>query len=299
MAAFEPALECAPAAPVQGRQRGVGLTFDRVSVVASGHTLLDDIRLTIEPGSEVAIVGHSGAGKSSFVGTLLGWHDAANGRILVDAVPLDGASLGSLRRETAWVDPEVMLWNGSLHENLTYGAEGDVPGLAPIDDADLGRLLSRLPHGLSSELGEAGALIAGGEGQRVRLARALMRREARLVILDEPFRGLQREERQRLLERARARWRGATLLFVTHDVAQALGFERVLVMQKGRLVEDGRPGDLARRRDSVFAELLAAAEATRSELRGSSVWQRLMMEHGQISNVEASNAETSNERHEP
>lgn len=280
----------APAAPApqpgsepQGERRGVELCFDDVSVVASGRAVLAGLSVTIPAGSEVAIVGRSGAGKSSFVGTLLGWHAAATGQIRVDAAPLDAPVLDALRRQTAWVDPEVTLWNGSLYDNVMYGADGAAPPLARcIDDADLGRLLSSLPDGLQSELGEAGGSIAGGEGQRVRLARALMRRQARLVILDEPFRGLEREQRQRLLERARAWWRGATLLFVTHDVAHALDFERVLVMDQGRLIEDGPPEVLASREGSAFAELLAADAATRAALPGSTSWQRLVMVDGKV-----------------
>jgi ABC-type bacteriocin/lantibiotic exporter with double-glycine peptidase domain len=283
----------APAAPSEpGRERhgerdsargGVEICFDDVSVVASGRPLLAGLKVTIPAGSEVVIVGRSGAGKSSFVGTLLGWHAAATGQIRVDGVALDAHSLEALRRQTAWVDPDVTLWNGSLYDNVMYGADGAAPPLARcIDDADLGRLLSSLPDGLQSELGEGGGKLAGGEGQRVRLARALMRQDARLVILDEPFRGLEREQRQRLLERARAGWRGATVLFVTHDVAHALDFERVLVMQHGRLVEDGPPRALASREGSAFAELLAAEEATRAALPGSASWRRLVMVDGKI-----------------
>ena len=89
---------------------------------AAGHTILEAIDLAIEAGTHVAIVGPSGAGKSSFVGLLLGWHRPASGRILIDGEPLDGLRLERLRRETAWVDPAVQLWNRSLLENLRYGA---------------------------------------------------------------------------------------------------------------------------------------------------------------------------------
>src|SRR6185503_2177089 len=142
----------------------------------------------------------------------------------------------------------IQLWNRSLLENLLYGA-ADQSALrhpqAAIEGADLRRVLEKLPDGLQTKLGEGGALLSGGEGQRVRLGRALLRDEARLVILDEPFRGLDRDQRRSLLRRARQVWRHATLLCITHDVSETLGFERVLVVEGGKIVEDATPRLLA------------------------------------------------------
>jgi ATP-binding cassette subfamily B protein len=168
---------------------GVRLLFESVSVRAAGHTILTDINLAIEARSHVAIVGPSGAGKSSLVGLLLGWHRAATGQICVDGVPLDTPHLEQLRRETAWVDPAVQLWNRSLLDNLRYGAHGDtaLPLATVIEQAELRRILDTLPDGFQTPLGEGGGLVSGGEGQRVRFGRALLRPGIRLVILDEPF----------------------------------------------------------------------------------------------------------------
>ena len=109
----------------------------------AGHTVLEEIDLRIEAGSHVAIVGPSGAGKSSLVGLLLGWHRPAHGRILVDGEPLQGQRLERLRRETAWVDPAVQLWNYSFLENLLYGMPTDsAPSVGwAIDQADLHNVL--------------------------------------------------------------------------------------------------------------------------------------------------------------
>jgi ABC-type multidrug transport system fused ATPase/permease subunit len=99
--------------------------LEGVSVRVAGHTVLEGIDLRIEAVSHVAIVGHSGAGKSSLVGLLLGWHRPANGHILVDGELLHGQRLERLRQETAWVDPAVQLWNRSFLENLLYGTPTD------------------------------------------------------------------------------------------------------------------------------------------------------------------------------
>jgi len=238
--------------------RGVAIVLDGVSVRVAGHTVLADLDLAIHAGSHIAIVGPSGAGKSSLVGLLLGWYRAATGRILVDGVPLDSGCLAQLRQETAWVDPAVQLWNCSLLDNLRYGArgEGSPPLASVIAQADLRSVLERLPDGLQTPLGEGGGLVSGGEGQRVRFGRALLRPGVRLVILDEPFRGLDRERRRELLARARRLWRHATLLCITHDVGATQTFDCVLVVEGGRIVERGAPADLAAQPEARYRTML-------------------------------------------
>jgi ABC-type transport system involved in cytochrome bd biosynthesis fused ATPase/permease subunit len=251
-----------------------------VSVRAAGHTILDKIDLDVEAGAHVAIVGPSGAGKSSLVGILLGWHRPATGRVLIDGWPLDRECLERLRRDTAWVDPTVQLWNRALLDNLRYGVP--VKASPPLDQvfdaADLCELLEKLPDGLQTRLGEGGALVSGGEGQRVRLGRGLLRPGVRLVILDEPFRGLDRERRRELLIRARCWWKAATVLCVTHDVGETRGFKRVLVVEGGQIVEDGAPADLAARPGSRYRALLEAEREVREGLWSSGVWRRLRLE---------------------
>ena len=123
-------------------------------------------------GEEVAIVGASGAGKSSLLGLLLGWHRPAEGEVRVDGVALDMAALEALRRRTVWVDRSVYLWNRSLGANLSFGVATTPEGLAAaLADADLAEVAERLPLGLETPLGEAGGLLSGGEGQRVRFGR--------------------------------------------------------------------------------------------------------------------------------
>ncbi|HEV8581241.1 MAG TPA: ATP-binding cassette domain-containing protein [Thermoanaerobaculia bacterium] len=263
---------------------GIGIVWQDVSVRAGGHTILEGIDTAVAPGEHVAIVGPSGAGKSSLVGTLLGWHRPAAGRVLVDGEPVGGERLQALRRETAWVDPAVQLWNRPLLENLRYGS---ADGLAlPIDDAirqaELVGVLRKLPEGLQTPLGEGGGLVSGGEGQRVRLGRAVLRPQVRLAILDEPFRGLDREQRRELLARSRRLWQHATMLCVTHDVGETLGFARVLVIENGRIVEDGPPSHLAAQPGSRYAALLAAERDVRMGLWESAVWRRLRMERGRL-----------------
>jgi ABC-type bacteriocin/lantibiotic exporter with double-glycine peptidase domain len=265
---------------------GLALRWQNVTIRAAGHVLLEDVDLEIAPGSQVAVVGPSGAGKSTLVGTLLGWHRPASGDLLVDGEPLTGERLAEVRGAIAWVDPAVQIWNRSLLENLRYGAgEGDgldLPLDLAIRQADLVAVLRKLPEGLQTPLGEGGGLVSGGEGQRVRFARGLLRPGVRLALLDEPFRGLDREQRRELLARARRWWQGATLLCVTHDVGETREFDRVLVIERGRLVEDGPPAVLAARPGSRYRALLDAEHEVRQGLWGSAVWRRLRMERGRL-----------------
>ena len=256
------------------------LQFRDLSVEVSGHTILQEINCEIEPGAHVAIVGPSGAGKSSLVGVLLGWLKPSVGDVLVDGSPLCAEQL---RLSTAWVDPAVQLWNRSLFSNLTYGSDEESVGVGhAIDAALLRSVLETLPEGLQTKLGEGGALVSGGEGQRVRFGRAMLRKDARLVILDEPFRGLDREKRRELLRRARDFWQDCTLLCITHDLEETRNFDRVLVIEHGRLREDGAPAQVCSSSNSRYSQLLEAEMRIRSGLWSSRLWRRIHIQSGRI-----------------
>ncbi len=273
-----------PAEPAVRRAAGcASIRIEHGRVLAAGHTVLDDIDLTVAAGEQIAIVGLSGAGKSSLLGLLLGWHRLSEGHLSVDGQPLDEARLPALRRETAWVDPAVQLWNASLLDNLTYaGGDETLDRLSgALDAARLRGLLQHLPQGLQTPLGEGGARVSGGEGQRVRLARALLQDDVRLVLLDEPFRGLDRTQRGVLLAEARTWWRGKTMLCVTHDVSHTLEFDRVLVVEDGRILEDGPPGALAAGA-SRYRELLDAEQRVCNGLGRDPSWRRLRLAGGVV-----------------
>jgi ATP-binding cassette subfamily B protein len=260
---------------------GMAIRLENVSVRAAGNRLLEAIDLTIEPGSHVAVVGSSGAGKTTLFGLLLGFHfpeEGEKGRVEIDGSLLSGARLAETRKRTAWVDPAVQLWNRSLEENLRYGNEdsGDLsPALA---------VLGPLSLPLETKLGEGGALVSGGEGQRVRLARAFLRKDVGLALLDEPFRGLDRDTRKDLLRRARAHWKEATLLAITHDLEECEGFDRVLVLENGRLVEDGAPSELRDREGSRFRRLLEV-ERDLARLWSDGSWRSFRLEDGRLADA--------------
>jgi ATP-binding cassette subfamily B protein len=259
--------------------------LDGVRVVAAGNEILDVASLAIGAGEHVAIVGASGAGKSSLVGLLLGWHRPAAGSVRVGGAPLDVAALEALRQQTVWVDPSVYLWNRPLAHNLAFGlpAVPDHHTLAQaLAEAELDDVVQRLPRGADTPLGEAGALVSGGEGQRVRFGRGVLRPRPALVVLDEPFRGLARDQRGELLARARRRWAGATLLCVTHDIQETEQFPRVLVVDGGKIVEDGTPAALRADPGSRYAALLAAEARVRAASWSATTWRRLRLQGGRV-----------------
>jgi ABC-type bacteriocin/lantibiotic exporter with double-glycine peptidase domain len=264
-------------------EAAAAIRFDDIRVVVGGHQILEIATLAIAPGEHLAVVGASGAGKSTLVGLLLGWHHPATGAVRVDGDVLEGAGMQALRRRTVWIDPSVYLWNRTLADNLAFGL-----ARAPADfedvlaEADLADIAHRLPRGLDTPLGEAGALVSGGEGQRVRFGRGLLRGEPRLVILDEPFRGLARDQRAVLLARARRRWSSATIVCVTHDIAETASFSRVLVIADGAIAEDGAPSALLARPGSRYAALAHAERRVMAASWSSAVWRRVRLEAGRV-----------------
>ncbi len=256
--------------------------FQHVTVRIAGHEVLKDISLHIPSGQHVAIVGASGAGKSTLIGTLIGFHRPIAGDVLINDRALDAEQIERVRRMTAWVDPAVHLWNRSLLENIRYGSgDGGATVGMVVKAADLAELLTSLPNGLQTELGEGGALVSGGEGQRIRLARAMLRPDVRLVILDEPFRGLDRDRRRDLLLRSRSLWRNVTLICITHDIAETSLFDRVVVMDDGRIAEQGEPAMLAGPA-SRYRSLLNAETALRNTMWSSDRWRRLQIRGGAV-----------------
>lgn len=269
--------------------RGIAVELRSLDLTLGGQRVLSALDLEIEPGEHLALIGRSGAGKSSLIALLLGLYRPSEGRLFADGELLEGATLDHVRRAIAWVDPAAQLWNESLFANLVYGTgETDARELARVlSECELEGLLESLPDGLGTSLGEGGGFLSGGEGQRVRLARAQLRTGVRLALLDEPFRGLDRIARHRLLARAREHWRSATLVCATHDVEETKSFDRVVVLDGGRIVEQGAPSALAQDPRSHFARMLAAERALLEGSWTAGAWTRWRVEDGQVRVVSA------------
>jgi ATP-binding cassette subfamily B protein len=271
-----------PSSPQRDATRkGSLVRLENVTAIAAGRSLLQDIDLRLEPGEHVAVLGRSGAGKSSLLALLLGFHRPAQGRVLIDGIPLEGEHLAASRTRTAWVDPGVQLWNRPLLDNVCYGSSEWGALETAMEATGLHPVLQHLPLGMRTILGEGGRLLSGGQGQVVRLARALMRPNVQLVLLDEAFRGLDRRRRRELLATARHHWRDATLLCVTHDVEDTLAFSTVLIMEGGRIVEVGQPAALATC-SSRYRTLLDAERSAAAAFQSDGGWRRVAFHDGKI-----------------
>ena len=285
-----PPIEAPPPGPAP-LTAGAEVQLSGAVVAREGRSLLGPLDLRLRPGEHVAVVGPSGAGKSTLMGILLGWSPLSDGSFTYDGQPTGPAQAAARRAELAWVDPEVQLWRASLLENLRYGAEADGADAetlsAALRGAELTELLHALPDGLSTPLGEAGGRLSGGQGQRVRIGRALHRSGARLVLLDEATRGLDRGARHRLLEALRAHFHSQTLLAVSHDLQETLRFPRVLVLEGGQLVQDGPPLQLLEDENGVYWRMMQAELDMKARLWRASGWRRLRLDRGQLRPAEA------------
>ncbi len=231
--------------PAAGAARVV---LEDVTVRLGPSCVLDGVSLDIEPGEHVVVVGASGAGKSSLIAVLAGWLTPSEGDVLVDGRPLGGEALVELRRATAWADTGTRVLDGTLRENADYGAAHDAPPAA-----------ERL-RAVGLEGNPDARALSRADRQRLLLARALGRPNARLVLLDEAAAELPEAERRTTIARLRGTWERSTLINVTHDVAGALEFPRVLVVEHGEIVEDGAPAALAADPATRFHALLDAQQ---------------------------------------
>lgn len=259
------------------------LVWKDVSYQADHHNVLQDVDLHVPAGSHVAIVGPSGSGKSTLLSLALGWNTPTGGSILLDG---RATAADELRARVGWLDPEVTLWDDTVLENIRYGSPNTHTDVAEaVAGADLHGVLARRPLGFHTRAGESGRCLSGGEAQRVRLARTLSNADsAGIIVLDEPFRGLSRDARQDLMGYVRGRWRDRTVLCATHDIKTACDFDRVLVVEDGRVVEDGDPQVLLRGQ-SALARLLEAEEAAFESIWNASIWRHLRIEDGRLAEL--------------
>jgi ATP-binding cassette subfamily B protein len=269
--------------PPETGRAGVAVAMRGVTLVLGGHLVLDDINLDIPSGQHLAVVGASGSGKSSLIGLLLGLHEPTQGEIFVDGERLDREHRQRLRADTMWIDPTVQLWNESIGANLDYASRGYARRTAVdvLDDGDLLGVLASVERGLDAPVGAEGAFVSGGEGQRIRIGRALFRDGTRLALLDEPFRGLDRKTRQRILSNVRRAAIRSSMVFVSHDIGHAMSFDRVLVVDQGKIVEDGSPAELSTQ-DSAFARLLRAEKDVLTSAWSGRRWRRLRIDVGSV-----------------
>ncbi|MDX1512193.1 MAG: lipid A export permease/ATP-binding protein MsbA [Gammaproteobacteria bacterium] len=217
---------------------------------------LKNVSLAIEPGESVALVGASGSGKTTLVNLILRFYRPDSGRILLDDTPIDDLTLKSLRSQTALVSQDIVLFNGTVAENIAYGPLADRSRDEIIEAARFASALSfieALPDGLDTEVGENGVRLSGGQRQRLAIARAFLK-DAPVLILDEATSSLDsavEKEVQRALAELR---RNRTTIIIAHRLSTIEDVDRIVVMNEGRVIETGTHETLLEK-NSLYAGL--------------------------------------------
>ena len=235
----------APDAVSMPRAKGE-VAFDHVSF-AYGRRVggVEDIRLTIRPGEKIGIVGASGAGKSTLVALLLRLYDSEKGRVLVDGHDVRGVTQESLRRQIGMVTQETAMFNRSARENILYGrpdaTEAEVVAAAKAAEADE-FIRDLVDHkgktGYDAQLGERGVRLSGGQRQRIALARAFLK-DAPILVLDEATSALDSEVEAQIQQALNRVMQGKTVLAIAHRLSTIAAMDRIIVLDRGRIVEEG------------------------------------------------------------
>ncbi len=242
--------------PLPEPSRGA-LAFEHVSFAYPGGetAAVEDLSFKASVGETVAIVGPSGAGKSTLFQLALRFYDPASGRVTLDGVDLREASLAGVRARIAFVPQDPVLFAASAFDNIAFGLpeaeRSEVEAAARLAGAD--RFIAALPQGYDTPLGERGVTLSGGQRQRIALARALLK-DARVLLLDEATSALDAESETLVQEALAATAAGRTTLVIAHRLATVLAADRILVMDGGRIVEQGSHTELVARR-GLYARL--------------------------------------------
>jgi subfamily B ATP-binding cassette protein MsbA len=208
--------------------------------------VLRDISLTVPAGQSVALVGRSGSGKSTLVSLLPRFYEYTGGEILIDGRPLRDYTLKSLRAQIALVTQNVVLFNDTVAANIAYGALRDCSReeiRAAAEKAHALEFIDRMPNGLDTVIGDNGVMLSGGQRQRLAIARALLK-DAPILILDEATSALDTESERHIQEALETVMKGRTTLVIAHRLSTIENADRILVMDKGRIVESGRHDEL-------------------------------------------------------
>lgn len=228
---------------VEGR-----VEYRRVSLAYQdeGETVLHGIDLDVPPGKTIALVGHSGSGKTSLIRLLPRLYEPTSGEIRVDGHPIRNLTLESLRRHIAYVGQEVTLFNDTIANNIAYGSRHSatreqIREAAVAAHAD--SFIDNLPNGFDTEVGEQGIILSGGQRQRIAIARALLK-NAPILILDEATSALDAESERHVQEALETLMQNRTTLVIAHRLSTIQNADCIYVMREGRIIEQGTHAEL-------------------------------------------------------
>ena len=217
------------------------ITFSSTIQAARKKKLLDQLAFTLSPGETVALVGPSGAGKTTVLQLLLRFYDPQSGSITLDGTPINQLNLSDLRKAIGFVSQESVVFSDDVSANIRYGkldATDEEIKLAAANAQALG-FIERLPDGFSTYLGEKGVRLSGGQRQRLSIARALLKNPP-LLLLDEATSALDAESERKVQIALDQAMSGRTTLVIAHRLATIVNADKILVLDEGRVVESGK-----------------------------------------------------------
>jgi ATP-binding cassette subfamily B protein len=251
-----PAVADPPGAARIGRARG-DLSFEGVGFAyGTGGRVLHDIRLSVPAGRTLAVVGPTGAGKSTLASLVARLHDPTDGRVTLDGQDLRDVALADVRTQVAMVLQDVFLFNGTVRENIRFGR----PGASDDEVEEAARaahahdFIAALPQGYATEIGERGVRLSGGQKQRLSIARAILK-DAPVLVLDEATSAVDTGTEALIQTSLNRLLQGRTVLVIAHRLSTVQNADAVAVLEGGRVVEYGAPGDLLQA-GGVFARLV-------------------------------------------
>jgi ATP-binding cassette, subfamily B, bacterial len=236
---------------------GGAIAFRNVSFsYPSGQCVLKNFTLDVPGGQKVGLVGRSGAGKSTVVALLQRLYDADQGDVSIDAQDIAHVTQESLRRSIAVVQQDISLFHRSLLENLRYGRPDatDEEVYRAVEAARCTEFIARLPDGYDTLVGERGMKLSGGQRQRLAIARAFLM-NAPIVLLDEATSALDTESEQSIQEALARLFRGRTVIAIAHRLSTLDSFDRIVVMDRGRIIEDGPSRRLLHRKGGLYSRM--------------------------------------------
>ncbi|MBV1776487.1 ATP-binding cassette domain-containing protein [Burkholderiaceae bacterium DAT-1] len=223
------------------------------------HIALHDVSFDIRAGEKIALVGASGAGKSTIASLLLGHYQADQGYIRVDGMPLSPDAIPALRAQIAIVEQEPSLFSGTIHDNIAFGATGTTVSreavIAVAREANADDFIRQFPHGYDTEVGERGVQLSGGQKQRIAIARAMLR-NPRILILDEATSALDAASEHQVQLALTRLMQGRTAIIIAHRYSTIMHADRILVMEHGSLLESGHHAELMQNPDGRYARLI-------------------------------------------
>ena len=249
----DPAAPRALADPVRGE-----ITFESVGFAYPARpetAALDEVSLRVAPGETVALVGPSGAGKTTIIQLIQRFYDPDTGTIALDGVPLRDMARDAFRRHIALVPQDPVIFAASVRENIRFGRPGasDADIEAAAEAAAAHDFISGLPQGYDTYVGERGVMLSGGQKQRIAIARAILR-DAPVLLLDEATSALDAESERAVQRAVDALARGRTTIIVAHRLATVKKADRIIVMDQGRIVAEG-PHDTLVSQGGLYARL--------------------------------------------